>query len=310
MASHKNKLSKVVVFTVLVLGLSLWVGLAVVLQDEDRLDFEPNVACLKGSPHGKVIALAMQGPIGLYFHQGESHETAEALDDEHDHVERDDGRSVEHAPGCGCGAHEEEVDDGETGSFLTPSPLHLRAKDQIKKMQAYAHRRTEGQPISAAHEHYLQSVIEDKLKLAYELDPSNYMNYGNYHLFLATSTYGKSDYDDDAAVALARRTLEFCKKDEVDPASWLTAASASYNIITHIGRYYKKYSNSEAKASLSEFDYCLKKYENLLDESNEKGFIVSQERLAEMKERAKFLTKLREAQGVYMKRMMSHPNDK
>lgn len=184
-------------------------------------------------------------------------------------------------------------------------PLHLRAKMQIKKMAAAAHRKTDGKPLSKAHQQYLQDVTEDKLRLAYELDPANYTNYGNYHLFIATTSYGKSEADDDAALALAQRTLEFCKKDTTDPATWVTAASAAYNIITHIGKHYEGYSIPEAKASLAEFDHCISEYLKLLELSIEQGRVLSQVRFEEMEARVKYLGKLRKAQGEYMKRVMT-----
>lgn len=287
----------------LVVGGLLCGGGARQLSADGRLNFEPNVACLKGSPYGKVLALAMQGPIGVYFHKGQSHATSEVLNGEKEvSVE---GRVEEHAEGCGCGAHDEDEDD-KAGPIVAELPFHVRAKKHLQKMDAYAHRKTDGQPMSEAHERYLQSVNEDKLKLAYELDPSNYTNYGNYHLFLSMNDFGKSQMDQDAAFALATRTIEFCKRDQVDPSSWLTASSAAYDKITHIGRNYKKYTELEARESLFEFDKYFKKHEILLDDSLKKGSIISTIRIHEMQERARYLHKLRIAQGIYMKRMMTH----
>ncbi|MGB0993886.1 MAG: hypothetical protein ACPG32_15630, partial [Akkermansiaceae bacterium] len=178
------------------------------------------------------------------------------------------------------------------------------AREKIKLMKAFSHRRTNGKPLSDAHQKYLQSVTEDKLKFAYELDPSNYTNYGNYHLFIATTNYGKSEADDDAALILATKTLEFCKRDNVDPASWLTAASAAYNVMFHIGRYHENYSIPEAKESIAEFDKCIATFNELLDQAVDEGRILSATRLAEMKARAKYLQRIRYAQGQYMKRLM------
>lgn len=305
------------VWVALISGGIIWGGFAKRLDGEGRLSYEPNVACMKGSPYGKVLALAMQGPIDVYFHKGVSHATSEALREDKFSVDEDrgheggsvDGREHEHehAEGCGCGAHDHQ--DEEVEIAVSSAPLHQRLKKRLLKMAAYANRNTDGQPMTPAHEHYLKSVNEDKLKLAYELDPSNYTNYGNYHLFLSMNDFGKSQRDEEAALSLAYRTLEFCKRDEVDPATWLTAANAAYSVIFHIGANYKKYSEFEARESLFEFDFCMENYEKLLDESVKKGSIVSTERLLEMKTRAKFLIKLRQAQGVYMKRIMSNESD-
>lgn len=300
----------------LLLGVGLWAGFAVRFNTEEKLSYEPNPACVKGSPYGKVLALALQGPIDFYWHKGQSHEHLETLNagDKHDenctscdhHSHHDHSAKAkqkpEHAEGCGCGAHGE---DNPVVHSTPEKPWHTLAKTQIKKMSAAAHRKTDGKPLSDAHLRYLQSVTEDKLRLAYELDPTNYTNYGNYHLFIATTSYGKSDGNDDKAVALARKTLEACKKDEVDPSSWITAASAAYNIIFHIGRYHDQFTIAEAKASLAEFDECMRVYEGLLADAVDNGRIPSVQRLNELNTRAKYLTKLRHAQGVYMKRMMT-----
>lgn len=306
------------------LGVGLWAGFSVRFDAEDRFAYEPNPGCVKGSPYGKVLALAMQGPIDFYWHKGQSHEHVETLQEgaAHDenctgcahHSHHDHGAAAkqepEHAEGCGCGAH---GDHPPVVHDAPSEPWHTLAKNQIKKMSAAAHRKTDGKPLSPAHEKYLQSVTEDKLRLAYELDPTNYTNYGNYHLFIATTTYGKAGRDDQKAVELAEKTLAACKKDRVDPASWITAASAAYNIIFHIGRYHEQFTVEEAKASLAEFDTCMANYKKLLAEAVDHHRIPSQARLDELEERARYLTKLRRAQGVYMKRMMTrqmagHPN--
>jgi len=289
------------VWAILFLGCGIWVGGALTLKKKGRLSYDVNIATLKGSPYGKVLALAMQGPIGLYFHKGESHETSRAL-----------GKPHVHADGSICHEdhdHHEEADhptEHDESLKGKESPLHLRAKDQIKKMTAYAHRKTDGRPLTAAHEKFLQSENEDMLKLAYELDPSNYTNYNNYHLFLSVNDFGKHNMNQEAALALAQHTLDYCKRDDVDPASWLTAASAAYNVITYIGWHLEKFTKEQILESLSEFDQCMEQYDKLLEESQKKGFQIPNARLEEMKERARFLKKLRKAQGVYLKRKMSN----
>ena len=287
--------AKLTICCALVTGAALWGGMAVKFASEDKLSYEPNVACLKGSPYGKIFALAMQGPIGFYWHEGKTHEHASILADDHEH----------HA-GCADGCHEHHA--AATGVELTEGnvPFRVRTQEKIKQMEAAAHRKTNGEPLSAAHKQYIQGEVEDKLRLAYELDPTNYTNYGNYHLFLYTSRYGKAEADEDAALDIARQTLGVCKLDQVDPASWVTAASAAYNIIYHIGRHYKDYSVEQAKSGLADFDSCIDKYEQVMAQALHDGRAISESRLTEMEERVAYLKKLRKAQGVYMKRIMSN----
>ena len=275
-------------------ALIMGAAMAIKFASEDKLSYEPNVACLKGSPYGKIFALAMQGPIGFYWHEGKTHEHASILADDHEH----------HA-GCADGCHGHGV-KADPEPVKKDVPLHEWAQQEIRQMDASAHRTTNGEPLSTAHKQYLRDVTEDKLRLAYELDPTNYTNYGNYHLFLSINNLGRAEADDYAALDIAHQTLETCKQDELDPASWVTAASAAYNIIYHIGRHHKDYSIAQAKASLAEFDSCIGKYEELLGEALRNGLTIPASRLTEMEERVAYLKKLRKAQGVYMKRIMSN----
>jgi len=308
-------LHKLTISCTTLLGVALWCGFATHFDAEEKLNFEPNPGCVKGSPYGKVLALAMQGPIDFYWHQGQTHEHMITLNgqgkhaedctdcDHHDHSVQSKPSEHVHGDDCGCPAHDTKPVVVERDE---KRPLRTLAKLKIEKMGASAHRKTNGEPLSPAHQKHLQSVIEDKLRLAYDLDPSNYTNYGNLHLFFATTTFGKGEADDEKAIDLAKQTLEFCKRDKVDPSSWLTAASAAYNIVFHIGRYHERFTVAEAKASLAEFDHCMTNFNDLLAASVEQGHIASEERLHELTTRAKYLTKLRTAQGVYMKRMMSN----
>ena len=313
----------------MLLGVGLWVGFSVHFNAKDKLSYEPNPGCIKGSPYGKVLALAMQGPIDLYWHSGQTHESAEILNAEHQHSDGTVHKHADHGHQHSDdhhGHHDHHGHEGHEGhkqpkfekvEIVTQieeeavtreapeKPLVQRAKDKIKLMSATAKRKTDGSPLSPSHRKYLQSVIEDKLRLAYELDPTNYTNYGNLHLFLTSTNLGKESADDSKALRLAQKTLEVCKKEEVDPASWVTAASAAYNIIFHIGRYYDQYTVAEAKASLKEFDDCIVAHQDLLDGAVENGRILSEARLNEFNERVRYMKKIRYAQGVYMKRMMT-----
>ena len=298
----------------MLLGVCLWIGFSLHLNREEKLGYELNPASVKGSPYGKVLALAMQGPIDLYWHYGETHESAEILNAEHEHP---DGTSHSHGDDLDHG-YDHDSSSVDERIVLTPDESNnvgegdgnLKAftkqvKDEFKLMGATAKRKTDGTPLSSVHRKHIQSVIEDKVRLAYELDPTNYTNYGNLHLFLSVNNLGKSAADAKKAQDLATKTLAICKKDEVDPASWVTAASAAYNVIYHIGLYHDEYTVEEAKASLRDFDDCVARYEVLLESAIQGGRIVSETRFLELEERIRFLRKVRKGQGVYMERMMS-----
>ena len=81
--------SNVIALGVLGLGLTAWTVAGRSLHREGKLNYAPNVLHLKGSPFGRTIAMAMQGPADVYFHEGESHEG-------HDHAP---GESCTHNDG-------------------------------------------------------------------------------------------------------------------------------------------------------------------------------------------------------------------
>ena len=287
-----SNLSKPTICAALLTGTVLWIGMALKFEAEEKLSYEPNVACLKGSPYGKIMALALQGPIDLWWHKGTTHKHV-AIN--HDHDE-----------GCSdaCHGHHgpETTHDEETQT------LHAW-KEGLKRMEANTYRKTSGRNLSKAHAQFIQDETEDKLRLAYELDPTNFTNYGNYHFFLAMNELGRADADHDAALSLALKTLDVCKEDEVDPASWLTAASAAFNIAEHIAKNNSHYTIVEAKGSLAEFDFCIQRHEFLLKQAWHEGRVISSKRIEEMNARKVHLMKLRKALGVTMKRLMSEANN-
>lgn len=74
------------------LGLAAWAGAGKSLHEREAFKFTPNVFSLKGSPFGRTLAMAMQGPADVYFHQGEGH---------------DHSSGHKHAPGEGCATCDE-----------------------------------------------------------------------------------------------------------------------------------------------------------------------------------------------------------
>jgi len=81
----------------LLLGVGLWAGFSIRFNDKGSLAYDSNPASVKGSPYGKVLALAMQGPIDFYWHQGETHSHSEILNDDHsEHSHSHSGHSHDH----------------------------------------------------------------------------------------------------------------------------------------------------------------------------------------------------------------------
>ena len=325
-----SNLTKLIMCLTLVMGAAIWFAMANKFDADEKLSYEPNVASIKGSPYGKIFALAMQGSISFYWHEGRSHQHADLLADDHGHDHddhhghghddhghgHDDHHGHGHDDGHGhhadcsdaCADHHEHSEHKIVEADIVEKvnvPLVTKAQLSIKQMEAYTRRKTNNAPLTVAHRKHLHGQVEDKLRLAYELDPTNYTNYGNYHLFLFTTSYGKSDGDEKAALSLARRTLSICMQESIDPAPWVTAASAAYNIVSHIGQHHTNYTIAEAKQSLGDFDYCIERHYVVLNRALSEGRLIPESRMKEMRERVNYLSKLRRAQGIYMKRIMS-----
>lgn len=290
--------------TLLVGGVTWWMS-AQNLDHQKMLAYTPNVASLKGSPYGKILAFAAQGPIDFYWHQGQSHDDIEIFNAE-------TNGEFQCAAGCaaGCEVHIHDHDHhseqhGDT-ILTTEAPWHVSAKEEIKKLVAYTRRRTNEVPISPKHDKYLQSEIEDKLKFAYQLDPTNTTNYSNYYYFLSVSNLGRSEADLEKCIALAQETLSICKQDQFDPSSWVTAVVASHDIAEYSIANSDQYSQKEIDAYLEEFDFCLSEYRKVLLSSLDSKRFISNIRINEMEEHIRFTLKLKESLDVTYKRLFDH----
>ncbi len=282
------------------IGMALWVGLTLKFQDAERLNYRPNIACMNGSPYGKVIVLIMQDPIEAYVHKGARHGEAKYLNDD-----GPDEHAEHHHDHEGCADCESEAAliKAEKEKAPLDLPLHREAKQYVEKLVAYTHRKTSGYKVTPAHEKYLQGVIEDKMRFSYELDPANNTNYESLYLYLTIDDLGKSKADPEAAFDLAKRTLAYCKRDRADPASMLTGANAAGDMGYYMSLNSKSFTWDDVQGNLAAFEYCLVQYGILLPQMPENGFRVSEARVLEMNERAGHLLTRLNAQKIYLKRV-------
>ena len=314
-------ISKITTVSFLIVGAGLWVTTAKDLDVRGKFDFVPNVATVKGSPYGKVLALAMQAPIDFYEHDGrtgtdfsiynkesKAGRKSTAGYDDHRHGHHENGEEHGHE-------HGHEHGDSSEAQVVNHEVLtwHQRAKLKIETMGAFSRRRTSPGG-GDSYRGYLQSVMESKLKFAYELDPTNYVNYGNYSHFLSVSSLGRSSvgvteqYKDDIDVAfgLSKATLALCKRDAHDPASWITASAAAYDMAYYMEKHLDLFDTADVKSALAEFDFCIKRHYELLINLQESNPLTPIARLDEMIANARFLSKLRESYGIYMQRKASN----
>jgi hypothetical protein len=234
----KNSQTITIQLVLLVAGTIGWVWQGTVLKGDGKLDHEPNVLHLKRSPFGRTLALAMRGPVDVYWHRGEVHEHVEGEACAH-------GCEHAHGPECASGCdhdHGGEHEGDLTAQFLAfqeeispeaPDPQHASEEeppqefkgvrlfllDRIDAMRTDYYSRTNHRVDTRFHKAYIMGEAQKRLAVSYKMDPSNLSGYGAYFLFLseALARVEKQEGEDHvitirrrAAHTLAHTTLEYC----------------------------------------------------------------------------------------------------
>lgn len=262
-------------------GVALWSYGASRLAAGGEFDYRPNPLGLKTSPYGAIVALAMQGGIESDWH----------------------GTMESDAPACAtCGHHHGPEGDACHGDHKAGA-----SDSWIGRIELAATERTNPSPVTKGHQLYLRRQTEDQLRLAYELDPSNYANYNSYHLFLTEPSVGTRRILTDEVIKLSGDTITYCLKEESDPRPALTAAAAAGNILELMFLHRDQHTLEEMKQQLHTLDYCLGKHQALTEKWLSSGEFenLSPARQAEMLERLKFVVKVRDAAVQTVARLSS-----
>jgi hypothetical protein len=271
-------------------GAALWSYGATRLAAGGEFDYRPNPLGLKMSPYGQVIALALQGGIDADWH---GIETAAAA-----------GHSC-----SACGQHHGTADTScDTAATKTPSAT---GQGLIDRLEAAATERTNPRPATDGHKFYLRRQVEDRLRFAYELDPSNYANYNAYHLFLTEPSVGTRRVLTERVLMLARLTIDYSLREESDPRPALTAAAASGNILELMFLHQADHDLDEMKRQLAELDHALARHRDMAAKWLSTGEFqrLSPARQHEMLERFHFVTKVRDASAQTIQRLSSAPTE-
>ena len=265
------------------------------LLDNKEADVPLNPMGINRSPYGEVIAMAMQGPIDTFFHATETdgHDCSDPEHCTHSH-------SQESKKTAAAGAR------GWNGRLL-----HF-----IDGMGDGLVERTNPKAATDAHKFYLRRKIEDKLRFAYNLDPSHYGNYNAYHFFLTQPQLGTRPELTPGAAKLAQDTINYCLSQRSDPRQALTAAAAAGNVIQlmfndrQVNPDSPHYTISQMKEMLAVADHAIGLYSHLSNEWLEKGLWdnLSQMRLDEAQERLYFILKIRQSQGEAVRRLEGLPD--
>ena len=282
-------------------GALAWAFAARPLSENPDLDVPLNPLGIKRSPYGEVFAMAMQSPIESYFHAGIGHE------------------GHNHAPGEKCNEttlpgqkneHEEheEHDHSDHSDHDAPveskkdTRLQARLLALISSMNDVSHLRTNPKPASEGLKYHLRREAEDKLRFAYEMDPSHYGNYNSLHFFLTEPVIGTHPKLTPSAAKLAEETINYCLKQKGDPRPSLTAAAACTNVLhlmftDHNENKSPIFTVEQMRQALNLLDFCLNQYNTIAKQWDEsKNWeLLSPMRVAESEERYRFIVKIRDA---------------
>ncbi|MBK1790102.1 hypothetical protein [Persicirhabdus sediminis] len=287
-------------FALMLVSLAAALAMVSALDTRGLIEYDPNIAGVKGSAYGKVAGKMVQGDVSFYFHRGTSHEHNHALGEECEECDS-------HA--ASVHVHDENCDHGPdlVSSQQKDKPLRVRALSHIELMEATVHRNNSGFYLTDQHDYYLRQETEKLLKFAYELDPTNYVNYSNYYFYLQISdglgTTEVGEYDLDM---LTENTLKFVANDNEDPRAQLTAMNAIINRMYMVTRNPGKYTSADTDKLVIEYESFSNKYIEVRATAESQGRLamVSAQERADMDERYRFLSRLFESFVIVFERDM------
>ncbi|MES2997097.1 MAG: hypothetical protein V4733_09845 [Verrucomicrobiota bacterium] len=254
---------------------------------EDRAAIPPlNPFGIKRSPYGEVFAMAMQTPID---------ETFQTVWNGGGHA-HDDGVECEI-----CIRRKNFLRQiGNSGNFEVGNLVRVLG-------EAHA-TRTNPKPPTPAHSWYLRRKVQDKLRFAYDLDPSHYANYTSLHFFLTEPQLGTRPQLNPSAARLAEDTIRYCLSREDDPRPALTAAAAALHVLELMFNDQRnpspKFTITQMRGQLALLDHCIARYHRKAREWEQAGIWnnISPQRILECQERIRFITKLRDSAATTIAR--------
>lgn len=276
-----SRISSTAITTGLIgLGVLGWALAGRPLLNNPDLDTPLNVFGINRSPYGEVFAMALQGPIQTEFNIG-----------------------------MGMGAAPSHRQEPAPGSLILvkpePSkPANLSPTDRLRKMIAAmeqgSEERTNPRPASKELKFFLRRQAEDKLRFAYQLDPSHYANYNSLHFFLIEGITTRPELKHTAGT-LAEDTIQYCLQQGGDPRPALTAAAACTNML-HLmfadrRNETPQFNTTDMHRYLDTLDQCLARYDTIAKQWDESKSwdLISPQRIEECQAHYSFIGKIRDA---------------
>jgi len=264
-------------------GVAVWALAGKPLTSNPDLKVPLNPLGINRSPYGEVFAMAMQTPIDSYFHGALGNAG-------HHHENGDECASCKEADEKKAQLKNASGTRGLPGKF----------ENLLASLEKASETRTNPKAATQAHKLYLRRQVEDKLRFAYELDPSHYANYNSLHFFLTEPELGTRPQLTPSAAKLADDTIRYCLNQENDPRPALTAAAAATNILELMFNDHQsgspKFTTAQMRQYLALLDHCLARYVSLAKQWDSTGNwkLLSPQRIAECDERFTFISKIRE----------------
>jgi hypothetical protein len=267
-------------------GALAWAFAGRPLVNDPNLDVPLNPLGINGSPYGEVFAMAMQGPIDTYFH-------GVANGGVHHH------KSGEECESCAEAEAAQATAPKQKPSLGKQFQMFLTSLDNAKEV------RTNPKAATGGHKFFLRREVEEKLRFAYQLDPSHYANYTSLHFFLTEPQLGTRPELTPSAAKLAEETIQYCLKIESDPRPALTAAAATTNILELMFNDQNNpepaFNTTQMRQYLNLLDHCIARYVEIAKQWDEtKNWdLLSPQRIDECDTRFQFITHFRnDAQGT------------
>lgn len=251
------------------MGICAWASVGRPLAENPDLSVPLNVLGINGSPYGEVFAMAMQGPIDTYFNGSMGFDARKPVKTE----------------------AEKAADD-----IKWNSPASF-----VESLGKIAEVSTNPKAPSEAHKMYLRRQAENKLRFAYQLDPSHYGNYTALHFFLTEPAIGTRPELTPSAAKLAQDTISYCLAKEDDPRPALTAAAAATNMMhlmfTDRQAEKPRFTTSDMRRCLEVLDHCIARYVTVAKQwdASKNWDLLSPQRISECEDRFSFIMKIRES---------------
>lgn len=241
------------------------------------------------SVYGSLVARLMKDSMHNYWHAG-------CQEHGHGHVVIPTSESIP--------AHTHEKDmvhhpehsavPGESDERGGESLLE-RAIDRLAELEDARKTPTAGMKISKAHRRYLDASANWQLRLAYHLDPGDATLYEIMH-YTVTSRAGTQGEARNAAIALAKETLDFALSEQGSMVAALTGAGAAINLLNAdmVRGASVEVSEEEKREHWEMLGRCLSRYQRLRQEAVSEGWweSVPQVRRAEVAAYAALVEKL------------------